>query len=320
MNPKVSIVMSVYNGVGLINKTVDSVLNQTLRDFEFIIINDGSTDSTQDLIKEYILKDNRIILLENKENIGLTKSLNRGINLARGDYIARIDVGDLWDKIKLEKQIKFLEENKEYIICGTQVFCIDEKGKILGRSLYKNTDKDIRKNFFTREATFLHPSIVFRNTKIYYREFFRHSQDLDLYMQLFFKGKLYCLSEFLTFSKLSFSDLTIKKRYYQRQYQNIAYKLFRERIKYGEDKLDIGEIPAIKENKIGLKFCNWSMFFLLRYQKAKVSKKSFILWFFYLILACLMYPPFMLDYLRKVGSIILYKKLKLVRKVLRKKE
>jgi len=313
MNPKVSIIMSIYNGVGLMNKTVESVLNQTFTSFEFIIINDGSTDSTQDLIKEYTLRDNRIILLENEENIGLTKSLNQGIKLARGDYIARIDAGDLWDKIKLEKQIKFLEENKEYIMCGTRAFCIDQKGKILGRSLHKSIDKDIRKNFFTREATFLHPSIVFRNMNIYYRGFFKYSQDLDLYMRLFFKGKLYCLPEFLTFSKLSFLDLTIKKRYYQRQYQNIAYKLFRERIKYGKDKLDMGKVPVIKENKIGLKFCNWSMFFLLRYQKAKLSKKSFISWVFYLVLACLIYPPFMLDYLKRVGSIILYKKLKLER-------
>jgi len=313
MNPKVSIIMSIHNGVGLMNKTVESVLNQTFKDFEFIVIDDGSTDFTQNIMKGYTLKDNRIILLKSEKNTGLTKSLNQGIKLSRGDYIARIDTGDLWDEIKLEKQIKFLEENKEYVMCGTQAFCIDEKGKILGRFSHKNTDKDIRKNFFTKEATFLHPSIVFRNMNIYYREFFKFSQDLDLYMQLFFKGKLYCLPEFLTFSKLSFSDLTIKKRYYQRQYQNIAYKLFRERIKYGKDKLDMGKFPTIKENKIGLKLCNWSMFFLLRYQKVKLAKKSFILQFFYLILACLIYPPFMLDYLKRVGNIILYKKLKLER-------
>lgn len=313
MNPKVSIIMSVYNGEEVIDKTMESVLNQTFKDFEFIIIDDKSIDSTRDVIKEYTLKDNRIILLESEENIGLTKNLNRGIKLARGDYIARTDAGDLWNKIKLERQVKFLEENKEYIICGTQTFYINKRGEILGRSSDKSADKDIRKNLFTMEAIFLHPSIIFRNIKIYYREFFKYSQDLDLYARLFFKGKLYCLPEPLTY-KLIFSNLTIKKKYYQRQYRNVAYKLFRERIKYGKDKLDMGKVPAIKENKIGLKFCNWSTLFL--FARARISKKPFILWFFYLILACLIYPPFMLDYLRRVGNIILYKKLKLVRKVL----
>jgi glycosyltransferase involved in cell wall biosynthesis len=311
MNPKVSIILSVYNGAEEAGKTIESVLNQTFKDFEFIIIDDGSMDSTQDIIKEYTEKDNRVILLKNEKNVGLTKGLNKGINLAKGKYIARIDVGDLWDKTKLEQQIKFLDENKDYVICGTQAFYIDEDGKILGRSSYKNMDKDIRKNFFTREGIFFHPSIVFRNIKIYYREFFRYSQDLDLYMRLFFKGKLYCLPEPLTYSKLTPLDLTISKRYYQRQYQNIAYKLFKERIKFGKDDLDEGNPPFIKENKIGLRLCNRSMFFILKYIRCRVSGKSPIVWLFWLFLASIIYPPFIVDYWNKFKGIILYKKLKL---------
>jgi len=309
MNPKVSILMGVYNGEKAIGETIENVLSQTFGDFEFIIVDDKSTDFTQDVIKKYSAKDSRVILTKNKTNIGLTKSLNLGIDLAQGDYIARIDAGDLWDKEKLGKQIKFLEENKEYVVCGTRTFYVNEKGKILSRSSDESIeDKDIRRDLFCRKAIFLHPSIVFRNIKIYYREFFKYSQDLDLYARLFFKGKLYCLPEPLTYKVVS-SNLTIEKKYYQRQYQNIAYKLFRERIKCGKDKLDMGKIFVIKKSKIGLRFCKLATSFL--FAKPRISKKSFILSSSCLILACLLYPPFMLDYSKRVANIFFCRKLKL---------
>ena len=88
-NPKVSVLISVYNGEYYLKEAVDSILNQTFRDFEFIIIDDGSTDNTNHIIKSY--SDFRIRLIENEKNIGLTKSLNRGIDLCRGEYIARMD-------------------------------------------------------------------------------------------------------------------------------------------------------------------------------------------------------------------------------------
>lgn len=310
MNPKVSIIMSVYNEAGGIEKTIESVLNQTFKYFEFIIIDDGSTDSTQNLIKGYVAKDSRIILLENKDNIGLTKNLNKGIALAKGEYIARIDGRDLWNRIKLEKQINFLEKNKDYVICGTQAFYIDEKGSILGQSWFGTEDKDIRTRFFTKEGIYLHPSIVFRNTKIYYREFFRYSQDLDLYLRLSFQGKLYCLPEPLISCEISplALELSIKKKYYQRQYQNIAYNLFKERIKKGQDALDLGEIPKIKKNKTGLKLCEFSMPFYIKYMKCRSSKKSPVLWLFWLFLSLLIYPPLMADYWNKFKGIIFYGK------------
>ena len=84
--PKISVVMSVYNGEQYLRESVDSILNQTFNDFEFIIINDGSTDKTQEILEEYSAKDNRIVLIH-QENVGLTKSLNKGISIAKGKYI-----------------------------------------------------------------------------------------------------------------------------------------------------------------------------------------------------------------------------------------
>jgi len=313
MNPKVSIILSVYNSENKLQETIKSVLAQNFLDFEFIIIDDGSTDLTSKILNDFVKKDKRIILIKNEKNIGLTKSLNKGLGIARGEYIARIDTRDLWDKTKLEKQIKFLDENRDYVICGTHTFYIDENGNALGKSSYGVANKDIKANFFTREGLFFHPSIVFRNIGVYYRDFFRYSQDLDLYMRLFFKGKFYCLSEPLTFSRFSPADLTINKRYFQRQYANIIYKLFKERLKSGRDSLDDGKIYVIKESKIGLKFCYWARVFIFKYIKNRILDKSFFSWFFWLLLALIIYPPYIRDYSSRFVRIIFYKKFKILK-------
>ena len=92
--PIVSVVMSTYNRADKLKRVIESVLNQTFDNFEFIIINDGSTDGTREVLRSYQKRDKRIILVENKENRGLIYSLNRGLALARGKYIARIDDDD----------------------------------------------------------------------------------------------------------------------------------------------------------------------------------------------------------------------------------
>jgi len=308
MNPKVSIIMSAYNEVDRLDKTIETVLSQTFEDFEFIIIDDNSTDSTRSIIKKYGFNDSRIILLENKNNIGLTKSLNKGIKLAKGDYIARIDAGDLWDKMKLEKQIGFLEKNKDYVICGTQALYICKDGTAIGKSWFGVDDEEIRIRFFTRQGIYLHPSIVFRNTGIYYREFFEYSQDLDLYCQLFFKGKFYCLPEPLLLCEINPSKLSVAKKYEQRQYQNIAYNLFKERLKYGKDSLDSGKIPRIIKNKIGLKLCGLAAPFYVKYMEDRISKKSPVLWLFWLVLSFAAYPPLAFDYWNKLKGVIVREK------------
>ncbi len=107
--PIVTVLMAVYNGENHLRPTIESILNQTFKDFEFVIVNDGSTNSTSDIIKSY--KDPRIVLHDNKTNIGQTKSLNIGLNISRGKYIARTDAGDISLPMRLEKQVKYLENN-----------------------------------------------------------------------------------------------------------------------------------------------------------------------------------------------------------------
>src|SRR3989344_5781814 len=115
---KISVLMPAYNARKYIGEAIESILNQTFKDFEFIIINDCSTDKTKKIIEEYANKDARIKLINNATNLGLTKSLNIGLKEARGEYVARLDADDVALPERLEKQYEFMEKNKETTLVG----------------------------------------------------------------------------------------------------------------------------------------------------------------------------------------------------------
>ncbi|MEK9147648.1 MAG: glycosyltransferase family 2 protein [Patescibacteria group bacterium] len=305
--PKISIILSTYNSSDTLSKTIDSVLSQSFTDFELIIINDASIDSTNEILKKYYKKDYRIIVISNDSNLGLTKNLNKGIKKAKGKYIARIDNGDWWQDInKLKEQVNFLEKNKDYILCGTQVKYIDNKNNVLGVSNFSITDRKIREHLLIGQGIFSHPTIMFRN-KILYRDFFQYSQDLDLYIRLSFIGKLYCFKKYSVICRIDENGLTMKKKYYQRQYQNIAYSFFIERLKYKEDALDKNIMPKIRENKIELFLFNISIKFFIKYAKEKTLQKNIFLWLLPLIISFIFYPPLFIDYIKKIKRLLFIK-------------
>lgn len=127
--PKITVLMAVYNGELYLRDTIDSILNQTFRDFEFLIINDGSTDSTKEIILSY--SDPRITFVNNEVNLGLPKSLNNGLRIAQGEVIARQDADDVSEPDRLEKQLSFLERNPEIVLIGTWYKEIDESGNFI---------------------------------------------------------------------------------------------------------------------------------------------------------------------------------------------
>ena len=157
--PKVSVVMSVYNGEKYLREAVDSILNQTFRDFEFIIIDDGSTDSTPEILRSY--EDPRIVLLRNEQNIGLTKSLNRELAVAQGEYIARMDADDVSLPERLEKQANFLEGHPQVALVGTAFAGIDERGQVRWEWQEALTDLEIKWQLLIENA-FGHSTTMFR--------------------------------------------------------------------------------------------------------------------------------------------------------------
>ena len=130
-NPTISVIMSVYNGESYLKQSIESILKQNFSDFEFIIINDGSTDQSLGIIKQYAKRDCRIVIVT-QDNIGLTKSLNKGIGLAKGKYIAFLDSDDVWLDDKLKKQVSMFRDSQEelgLVYCRTQIFFDDESKK-----------------------------------------------------------------------------------------------------------------------------------------------------------------------------------------------
>ena len=117
MKSTVSIVLPVYNAEKYVREAIESILNQTFTDYEFVIINDGSTDGSEKIIQSF--KDKRIIYVKNEKNIGIVKTLNKGIEKAFGTYIVRMDADDVSVSDRVEKQVKFMDENPRISISGS---------------------------------------------------------------------------------------------------------------------------------------------------------------------------------------------------------
>ncbi len=115
--PRVTVLMSVYNGDKYLHEAIDSILTQTFTNFAFLIINDGSTDRSRDIIRSY--NDSRITLIDNGRNIGLIASLNKGLDMAQGEYVARMDADDISLPHRLEKQVTFMDANPDIAVCGS---------------------------------------------------------------------------------------------------------------------------------------------------------------------------------------------------------
>ena len=182
-NPKISAIMSVYNGEKYLREAIESILNQTFTDFEFIIVNDGSTDNSLEIIKSY--DDERIKIINNEQNIGLTKSLNKALKQARGEYIARQDADDVSLPNRFEEQMKYFDKHPEVALLGTSVSYIDENGKITGKySVLANP----RIHNFLKDNQFKHGSTMFRKEIVNklggYNELFKYSQDYELWLRI----------------------------------------------------------------------------------------------------------------------------------------
>ena len=164
--PKVSIILPTYDGSRFIERAIKSVLEQSYLDFELFIIDDGSTDNVAEVISRFSERDPRILYLKNDKNLGIQKSLNRGLREAKGEYIARIDDDDEWiEKDKLKAQVDFLDNHHDYVLVGTGAVVINEKGKELFRIFKPETDFKIRSNLLL-ENCFMHPTVMFRKDAI----------------------------------------------------------------------------------------------------------------------------------------------------------
>lgn len=220
MAPKVSVVMSVYNGECYLEQAVESILTQTFTDIEFIIIDDGSTDGTGEFLTGYATQDSRITIIRNEPNIGLTKSLNKGLALAQGKYIARMDADDISLPERLARQVHFLETQPEVGVLGTAIQGVDNAGKLHQTRLFPTTSA-VLKWRLCFENPIAHPAVMMRREVVKqangYNVEMTTSQDYDLWQRLSGVTRLSNLPEVLLYKRAHNNNVTYTQGDDQRQ-------------------------------------------------------------------------------------------------------
>lgn len=203
-NPLVSVVIAVVNEVQYIEEAILSILHQTYSSFELIVIADGSSEDVIAILQFYASIDSRVSLVIQKNNHGLTKSLNIGLNLCKGKYIARMDADDIAYPLRFEKQVAFLDDHPEIVCVGADVELISEDGFCLGRRIQPYEHVEIRRQLLLGNgAAMTHPVIMFRRETALlingYDEDFPTAQDLDLFLRFSEQGLVENLNDTLLY-------------------------------------------------------------------------------------------------------------------------
>jgi glycosyltransferase involved in cell wall biosynthesis len=198
MQPEITVLMSCYNAEEWLDEAIDSVLSQTYKNFEFILVDDGSTDNTLHLIQKYEKIDSRIKVIT-KVNTGLSDSLNVGIAQAQGTWTARIDADDICEPTRLEKQVNFVKNRPQTVLLGTDFLEIDAKGAIIKSHRYPSENKALKSNLEKCLRFFPHSSAFYRTANVQaiggYNKKYASVQDWDLWLRLSESGEIACLSE-----------------------------------------------------------------------------------------------------------------------------
>lgn len=210
--PKVSVLMPVYNGEQFLREAIESILKQTFGDFEFLIIDDGSTDNSADIVQSY--NDRRIRLLSNEQNAGITESLNRGIMEAKGEFICRMDADDVSLPERLETQLNYLEENRDVVMTGTWTIRIDEQGHRQEVEQYPVRHQEILRTIFVHNP-FAHGTMMLRRNIVQqvgtYDARFLHNEDYDLWLRIAARYTTANIPEPLVLRRVHTKNITVEK-------------------------------------------------------------------------------------------------------------
>ncbi len=266
--PALSVVLPCYNAAEFLQESISSVLAQTFTDFELLIIDDGSTDGSSEIISKQ--NDSRIKVLRNEKNLGLIKTLNTGIAAAKGNYIARMDADDVSRPERFEKQISFLEKNPTVGVCGTWMYMIHNKKVYKHRYL----TSAIIKSALVFNNPVVHPSVMMRrdlfNNREAYDPAFLHGEDYALWISLLGKTDFVVLDEPL-----------IEYRAHAHQVSRLFNPMQRESVKKAQET--IFDYLGIKTNEEEREI-HFSLF-LEDYQKTKTYYEAVEKWLLKLVAA-----------------------------------
>lgn len=301
---EISVIMSVFNeSIEYLQLSIWSILNQSFKDFEFIIVCDNPK---REDIKEFLnkLNDSRIVLIFNKKNIGLTKSLNKALDKAKGKYVARMDADDISLKSRLMTQFNYLEKNQKIFLVGTSIYKINFEGKRIKKLNVITSDKKIN-NLLRKRNVLNHPTIMWRNnTNIRYREKFKYAQDYDFYLNLISNNyRLSNINEPLLEYRMGDKSISFNNYLEQRFYAQKARFFLKQRDSKKFDSYYRDDLVYVQKNSLELLEYQILYFFsigeflkgsnkLIIYiksnksliDKSKIFFKSILRYLFYLIL------------------------------------
>ena len=255
---KISVVMPVYNGEAYVGDAIESVLSQTFRDFEFIIIDDGSTDGTVSAIRRY--KDSRIVFLKNDHDF--IKALNTGLRMAKGKYIARMDADDMMHPQRLEIQYRTMEEHQDVAVCGTcmKTFGQSSQVLILGDG-YADSRMLLAGNIMAHPTTMLRKDFLERHSIRYRR--YAHAEDYKLWCEIAkCGGRFYIVPQVLLFYRMSPGQ--VSQKYSELQGETV--------LKIRHEFLDY-MIRCVQANRVELRHLWWEMKTCC--EKGIISEKAF---------------------------------------------
>lgn len=215
MNHLVSINIITHNRGRYIKEAVESVINQSFKNWELIIVDDRSTDDTEAIISDYAKKDDRVRYFKLPKRGGISKARNFALRESAGKFIAVLDSDDVWaDRDKLKKQYEFLEKNKDYVLVGGGVIVIDENGKEIKKYFNSENDEDIRGKILYKNQ-FAHSGVMFvRDAALKaggYDESLNIGEDYDMWLKLGTIGKMYNFQEYFLKYRVHQSNVTLNR-------------------------------------------------------------------------------------------------------------
>lgn len=231
--PLLSVIMSVYNAEKYLDESIQSILTQTYKLFEFIIIDDGSKDRSYEIIKNYQHQDSRIILIS-RENRGLIESLNEGISIAKGKYVLRMDADDIALPSRLQEQFNFMESNPNIGISGTGIIAFGHKMK--NRKWLGYHDDQLLKAELLFSSPLMHPTIIMRkdliNThQLIYDKAYLHAEDFELWTRFAKVTQLSNIAKPLLMYRISKDNITKVAEDNQTQRVSIIKSIFSKYLK-----------------------------------------------------------------------------------------
>lgn len=237
----VSVIMGVFNGACFVNKAVESILAQTFEDLEFLVVDDGSTDETPEILCSF--SDSRLRVVR-QDRQGLTAALIAAASRTNGRYIARQDADDISEPGRLAAQVEYLERRSEVVLVGTWASVIDENGDVIGHTA-PETEPGIHSGGLRQKNQFVHGSILMRREAYDavggYRSPFRYAQDYDLVLRMAERGRLANLPCEYYRHRMRPEMISMREHRRQLWYRDVARRLHEERRLHGEDRLVKGQ-------------------------------------------------------------------------------